>query len=216
VLGSRLVLVGAGDFGREVLWTCMELNAARHLWDGICFIDDRLDAARAALQRYRVDIPVISSIEDFSPSNHDLLLCTIGDPRTKLSICEKLVERNGKFCAVIHPSASIASRSVLGRGVFIACYASISVDVSIGDFVIINSFSGVGHDGVLENGCTLSAHCDVTGHAHLERGVFLGSHAAVMPGVRVGEFAKVAAGSVAFRNVKAGETVIGVPAKALF
>lgn len=92
----------------------------------------------------------------------------------------------------------------------------LTVDIAIGDFVTINAYSSCGHDAVLEDGCTLSGHCDVTGHAHLEQGVFLGSHAAVMPGVHVGEFATVAAGSVAFRNVKARQTVIGVPAKAIF
>jgi acetyltransferase-like isoleucine patch superfamily enzyme len=45
--------------------------------------------------------------------------------------------------------------------------------------------------------------------------VFLGSHATIMPGVRVGEFSVVGAGSVAIRGVKAGQTVIGVPAKVL-
>jgi acetyltransferase-like isoleucine patch superfamily enzyme len=55
----------------------------------------------------------------------------------------------------------------------------------------------------------------VTGHAVLERGVFLGSHASITPGVRVGAFAVVGAGSVAFRNVRSGQTLLGVPGKSL-
>ena len=57
---------------------------------------------------------------------------------------------------------------------------------------------------------------DVTGHAILEKGVFLGSHASITPGVRVGEFAVVGAGSVAFRNDRAGQTLLGVPWKITF
>lgn len=216
MLGARLVLVGAGDFGREVLWTCSQLNKDQCRWERICFIDDNLEHARASMQKYQIDIPVIAPIVDFVPSETDLFLCTVGDPRTKLSICEGLRRKGGLFATIVHPSVSIASRSSLGKGVFIASFASISVDVTVGDFATINSYSGFGHNALLDEGCTISAHCDVTGHAHLERGVFLGSHAAVMPGVRVGAFATVAAGSVAFRNVKAGETVIGVPAKAIF
>lgn len=213
MLGERLVLVGAGDFARELLWICGELPRDKRSWDRMCFVDDNLETARARMHHYGIDVPIISKVADFVPSEGDVLICSIGDPRAKLTACECLLAKGGRFINVIHPSVEIASRSTLGRGVIITRLSSISVDVSVGDFVTINSYTGLGHDAVVGDGCTISAHCDITGHAHLERGVFLGSHAAVMPGVRVGAFAKVGAGSVAFRKVKSGETVIGVPAK---
>lgn len=208
------MIAGAGDFAREVLWNCSDLPAEHREWQEICFLDDNVEAARARLQQHHVDLPVIATICDFSPSQQDVLICTIADPRAKLAACERLLARGGRFINVVHPSVAVGPGATFGRGVIITRSSFVSVDVRVGDFVTINSYSTCGHDAVLEDGCTLSAHCDVTGHAHLERGVFLGSHAAVMPSVRVGAFAKVAAGSIAFRNVKAGETVIGVPAKA--
>jgi hypothetical protein len=60
------------------------------------------------------------------------------------------------------------------------------------------------------------AHCDVTGHVTLERCVFMGSHAATIPGITVGECAKIGAGSIAVRDVAKGNTVFGVPAKVVF
>lgn len=181
----------------------------------MCFIDDDLDGSRSRMHRYQIDEPVIGTIQDFSPVDGDLLICAIGSPRTKLAVCERLHARGGKFTNIFHPSVAIGPRTEFGQGVIVAQSSLISVDVSIGNFVTINASSGCGHDAVLKDGCTISSQCDITGHAHLERGVFLGSHAAVLPGVRIGEFAVVGAGTVAFRNVKAGQTVMGVPAKVL-
>ena len=216
MLNSRLVIAGAGDFAREVLWMCSDIPHEQREWGSVCFIDDNIEAARLRMQRCEIDVPVIGTIQDFSPSGGDLLICTHGDPRLKLAVCERLHARGGCFTNVIHPAAAIGPGTKLGVGVIMARLSILTADVRIGDFVTINSYSGCGHDAIVDDGCTISAHCDITGHAHLERGVFLGSHAAVMPGVRVGEFATVAAGSIAFRNVKAGETVIGVPAKPIF
>lgn len=215
MLKSRLVIVGAGDFARELLWCCSELPKEQRPWSEVCFVDDAVAAARDRMHSYGIEHPVIGTIKEFVPGRQDFLTCSIGNPRAKLVVCEQLRERGGNFINVIHPTAWIGPRATLGMGVIMTRLSGTTVDVRIGDFVTINCHSGCGHDAVVEDGCTLSSYCEVTGHAHLERGVFLGSHAAVMPGVRVGQFAVVGAGSTAFRNVKAGQTVVGVPAKVL-
>jgi sugar O-acyltransferase (sialic acid O-acetyltransferase NeuD family) len=195
---------------------CSEIPRDQREWESVCLIDDNVEAARARMQRCNIGVPVIGTIQDFSPSEEDLLICAIGDPSNKLVACERLKARGGRFTNIIHPTVAIGHETTLGMGVIMARLSLLTVNAQIGNFVTINLYSSCGHDAVVEDGCTISAHCDITGHAHLDRGVFLGSHAAVMPGVRVGTFATVAAGSVAFRNVKAGETVIGVPAKPIF
>ena len=43
--------------------------------------------------------------------------------------------------------------------------------------------------------------------------VDIGGHAYIVPGRKVGDGAKIAAGSIVFTNVKAGTTVLGNPAK---
>jgi acetyltransferase-like isoleucine patch superfamily enzyme len=49
----------------------------------------------------------------------------------------------------------------------------------------------------------------------VERGASLGSGAVIMGGVRIGEGALVGAGAVVTGDVAPGETVAGVPARAL-
>lgn len=114
MLTPRLVMAGAGDFAREVLWTCTDIPADQRKWKSLCFIDDDVEAARSRMQRYGVDVPVIGSIQDFSPSNNDLMICTIAKPSAKLAICERLRARGGRFTNVIHPTAAIGMGTRLG------------------------------------------------------------------------------------------------------
>ena len=213
---GRLIIIGAGDFGREVLWTCSEIPNTDRVWQTVAgFLDDDVEGSSARMASYGVDVPVIATIRDYIPKPYDHFICAIGDPKAKLAVCELLRGRAAQFTNIIHPSVKVMSRTILGRGVLLCYHSWIGPDVHIGDFVTINSASSCGHAVVVEDGCTISAHCDSTGHGHLERGVFLGTHAAVLPRIRVGAFAKIAAGSVAFRNVKPGDVVVGVPAKSI-
>lgn len=207
--------MGAGGFGREMLWTIGDLPAAGRDWEVAGFLDADVDGAARSLGEKGVALPVLGSPDDYRPRDEDRFVCAIGSPRAKLEVCESLRSRGARFEPVIHPTAAIAPGAVLGEGVIFRHGSGTSVNTVVGDFVTLNSSAGLGHDVVAEAGCTLSAHCDVMGGAHLERGAFLGSHALVMPGVRVGSFATVGAGSVVLRRVAAGATVFGSPAKTL-
>jgi acetyltransferase-like isoleucine patch superfamily enzyme len=59
----------------------------------------------------------------------------------------------------------------------------------------------------------LHCHVDITGGVTLGEGVLVGSHASILPGIRVGDGAIVGAGSVVIRDVPAGVTVFGAPAR---
>ena len=50
----------------------------------------------------------------------------------------------------------------------------------------------------------------------IEEGAVIGANATILPGVRIGEFAVVGAGSVVTHNVEPWTTVYGVPARAKY
>lgn len=214
-MGERLVIVGAGDFAREVLWAAQEAAAQGTSPPPAGFLDDAPERAAEMLRAAGVELPVLGTIGGYAPRPEDRLVCAIGAPRTRLAVCDRLVAAGARFTNLVHPTAAIGPGARLGTGIFMWRYATVSVNVTLGDFVIMNAYSGIGHDAVVERGCTLSGHVDITGRAWLEQGVFVGSHASVLPGARVGEFATVGAGSVVLRRVQAGRTVLGVPARPL-
>lgn len=211
---DRMILVGAGDFAREVLWMIQEMRDLPN-WDLAGLIDDYPDRAASALRTNGFGQVVLGTIADYLPKHQDRFVCTFGNPTRKLAAAEVIAGRGGQFVNLIHPTAAIGPGCLMGKGLIICRHAVVTANVALGNHVHLNIGATCGHDAKIGDGCTLSSHCDVTGHAVLEKGVFFGSHASVTENVRIGEFAVLGAGSVAFRNIPAGQTWLGVPAKSL-
>jgi serine O-acetyltransferase len=101
----------------------------------------------------------------------------------------------------IHPGASI------GRRVFI--------DHGMG--VVIGETAVIGDDCTLYHGVTLGGTSWKKGKRHptLERGVVIGAGAKVLGPITVGENAKIGSNAVVVKDVPAGATAVGIPARIL-
>lgn len=209
---QNLIIVGAGGFGREVLQWCQDAGFDHGEWRIKGFLDDNpsaLDAATAGRHA------ILGSVDDYAIVPDDRFVCAIGMPRVKKACVERLLARGARFVSVIHPSAVVGRTVHLGQGCVICPQTILTANIQLGDFVMVNLCSSVGHDACIGRWTTLSPHCDVTGGVEVGEGVFMGTHAALIPGIRVGDWAVVGAGSTAFRDVPAGATVVGVPAQRL-
>ena len=103
------------------------------------------------------------------------------------------------FQVDIHPAAKF------GRGVFL----------DHGTGVVIGETAVVGDDVSMLHGVTLGGTGATRGDRHpkIGRGVLLGAGAKVLGPIDIGEYAKVASGSVVLKSVPPHTTVAGVPAK---
>lgn len=208
---KRILIVGAGDFGREMYgWLAGDRRHGVE-WKVAGFLDDNL----GALGRYpHYPIGVVGKISDYEPAG-ELLVFGIASPKVRLLLGEKLLAKGGEFLTYIHPTAVVSQFTTIGRGCFLGPYSIISTDVRIGDFVAINCATSVGHDCTIGDGCMINSHCDLTGHTQFGKGVFFGTSVCVVPKIKVGDFAALGAGSTVVRNVKAGTTVMGPAAQRL-
>ncbi len=103
------------------------------------------------------------------------------------------------FQVDIHPAAR------LGEGLFL----------DHGTGIVIGETSVVGDDVSILQSVTLGGNGKERGDRHpkIERGVLISVGAKVLGNIRVGEGARIAAGSVVLHEVPAHSTVAGVPAK---
>jgi len=86
--------------------------------------------------------------------------------------------------------------------------------VTIGDNVIVGSHTSittVTHD----KSAAIYRDTVVEKPIHISEGVWIGTHAVIMPGVKIGARAIVGAGSVVTGDVQAASIVVGVPARVL-
>jgi len=211
----KLILIGGGEFAREMLWAASALDPGTVGWAPAGFIDDDVDRARRHMSAKHISLPVLGSIQDHRPKPDEVFICAIGKTKAKLKCAELVTERGGEFVNLVHPSANIAPDAKIGCGIFLFIRALISAGAEVGDHTALNVNASVGHDAVVGRGCTISSYCDITGNARLGTGVFMGSHASVLQDITIGDFAIVGAGSVVIRKVPPQTSVMGVPARAI-
>jgi len=206
----NIVIVGAGGFGREVyLWAKDSFSKDQYRIKG--FLDDNVKT----LDGYNVEIGVIGSIDKYEIKEKDRFVIGIGTLEIKKQIVEKLIIRGAQFINLIHPTAVIADTAVIGRGNVIAPFVLISNCAKLNDFVVLNVYSLCGHDTRIGKYCTLSPYAAAAGFVVLEDEVYLGTHATVAPGKKVGYKSKISANSVVMRDVATNKIVFGVPGKAI-
>lgn len=211
----RLILIGGGEFAREILWVASALDPATTGWTPAGFIDDDVDESRRQMSTKQVSLPVFGSIQDHQPRSDEVFICAIGKTKAKLKCASLISQRGGGFVNVVHPTAHVAPDAKIGKGLFLFINALISIGAEVADHTSLNANASVGHDASVGEGCTISSYCDVTGNVCLGRGVFMGSHASILQGISVGDFATVGAGSVVIRKVPPQTSVMGVPARTI-
>src|SRR5450432_1665154 len=99
----------------------------------------------------------------------------------------------------IHPGAQIGRRFFIDHGMG----------------VVIGETAEIGDDCTLYHGVTLGGTSWNAGKRHptLGRGVVLGAGAKVLGPILVGDHAKIGSNAVVVRNVPAGATAVGIPAR---
>ena len=205
---KKLVIVGAGGMGREVLQWVKDINTHEPQWKILGFIDDNPDA----LDGKECDYGIIGSISDWKAKNDEYLVLAVAAPKAKEQIVAKLKVKGANFATIIHPRARIGSFNHIGEGTVIYPDAAISVNCKIGDFVTLLG-SVVGHDAEIGDYCSIMGTCNINGGVKLGKRVFFGCQTVTVPGRKIGDDAYVCAGSVVMTNVRAGAKVMGFPAK---
>jgi len=208
---KNLIIISAGKFGREAfVWATQAITHGAPLK-----IKGFLDNRRDALDGYHYEPRIIGSVEDYVIEKDDLFIGAIGDPGEKIKYYTPIIERGGKFTNLIHPLANVGLNVQLGTGIILGPFTCLSCDIKIGDHVAFGAFSSAGHDTVIGAWSQISIRCGITGLASLGEGVFLGSHACIIPNIKVGAWAFVGAGSVVIRDVQPGTKVFGNPATSI-
>jgi sugar O-acyltransferase (sialic acid O-acetyltransferase NeuD family) len=208
-----LVVIGAGGFGREVVDVVEEINRERAApgrgFEVLGFLDDG-DPDMDLLADYQLEhLGPVATLRDM-PADVEYVI-GIGSPAVKAKIDQELIDR--RAAVLVHPSATIARNVGLGPGTIVCSHVSISNHIALGRHVHVNLNCTIGHDTTLGDYVTASPLCGISGNVHAEAGVFLGTGAMINPGVTLGAGAVVGSGAAVIKNVPAGMTVVGVPAK---
>jgi sugar O-acyltransferase (sialic acid O-acetyltransferase NeuD family) len=141
----------------------------------------------------------------------------IGNPhgRVRLRLHERLEREGLAAVSFSHPSAVIAEDALIAPGAQILAGAIIDQEVRIGKQCIISMGAIVTHEVIIEDGSEIGPGATVCGVVRIGTNVWIGAGAVVLPRLTIGSDVLVGAGAVVTKDIEAGLTVVGNPARPL-
>ncbi len=215
-VSRKLMIIGAGGLGAEYIWIAEEMNAAadRKPWQILGYTDDAPEKWEMRLGRYVVHGNTEEAVRKFGGEEISFAVA-VGNNATREKLARAAGQAGWRPATLVHPSVIMADDAQVGEGTYIAPGCVVCPRARVGNHVIVNTHVSVGHDSVLGDYSQVCPGARVSGGCRVGRRAFLGSNATLMPLVVVGDGAIVGANSHAVRNVTAGVTVVGCPARAL-
>lgn len=206
-----LIIIGASGFGREVAWLVERINKIDQTWNLIGFLDDDNEIQNTKINGY----PVLGKTTDIVKFLDTYFVCAVGASKTREFIIHKLKSINPeiKYATLIDPSVELSDLVKIGEGSIICAHTIITVNIDIGDHVIINLDCTIGHDAVLKDFVTLYPSVNVSGATIIGHGSELGTGMQIIQGKTVGDNSIVGAGAVVVKDIPDNCTAVGSPAK---
>jgi sugar O-acyltransferase (sialic acid O-acetyltransferase NeuD family) len=178
-----------------------------------------LDANLALMGTHILGVPILgdeSLMPDLFQKGIRLFFIgvgSVGDVKARVRIFESALAAGFEQVSCIHASAIVSPSARLGRGVMLLAGVVVNPESVIGENVILNTSAVVEHDCVVGRHAHISTGARLCGTVTVGEGAHVGAGATIRQGIEIGAHAMVGAGAVVVKDVPAGVTVVGVPAK---
>lgn len=203
---NDLVIVGNGGFAREVAWLVERINLEKKTWNFLGFIDNKLNEKNVIGD----DRFIINYKDELN------VAIAIGTSHIRRKLYQNYKQNpNIKFPNLFDPSVLFSKKITFGIGNIICAGTILTVDISIGNFNIINLDCTVGHDAVIGDFITVNPSVNLSGSTEVGSGTNIGTGTQVIQGVSIGFDSIIGAGAVVNKDLPDNCTAVGVPAKVI-
>lgn len=204
---------GASGCGRSLMPIARECISTS---ETIYFIDDGLITEQQINGYKAVNYDMFKSIE----SIEKYVLIAIANSNIRQKIAEKIINDDIKLWTVQSHSTVIMDEVMIGAGAALSPFVTIGANVKIGKCFHANLYSYIEHDCVIGDYVTFAPRVSCNGNVHIHDHAYIGTGAVIRQGTPdkpliIGKGAVVGMGAVVTKDVPAGVTVVGNPAKVL-
>lgn len=205
-----LVIVGTGGVGKETALIVEDINEISQEWNLLGFIDDNKELIGKEINGYKV-LGDREFLNNFDKEVY--VVIAIADHCIKEELVKYLTNKNIQYATLIHPSVKINRTISIGKGCIIYQNVIMTVNINIGNHVIISPKCGIGHDSLIEDYVTVLWNVNISGSERIRQGVTLGSGCTIIQGLEIGRGSFVGAGAVVIRDIDKSKTAVGVPTR---
>lgn len=201
---KQIVIIGFGGFGREVAWLAKDCGRSV-----LGFLDDKAEPGSHGAYN------VLGKVAEWQKFANAEFVVAIGSPRVRKTVVDQLLSEGLEaFATLVHPSVMMDESVKVGKGTVICAGTIATVDISIGEHVILNLNVTVGHDDIIHDFVTVAPMVALSGNVTLSPGTEVGTGAAIRQGVEMAAGSMLGMGGVLTKNTEKNTIYIGSPAKA--
>lgn len=202
---KNIVIIGAGDLGKEVVWLIEDINKYRPTYLILGFLDDDENKKNKEFYGYKVlgNTKELENIEKKMPFSAVL---AIQEGRIR----KKIVEEHKDFQhweSIIHPTAVIASTVSVGKGNIIFPQVTMSVDSKVGSYGLFYIHATVCNDCRIGDFVSVMSGVQVSERVVVGTQSYLAAGCCIYPSRILGECVKVAVGATVSKDYGDGEEV---------
>ncbi|MEX0606019.1 MAG: acetyltransferase [Marinobacter sp.] len=201
----HLAILGASGHGKVIADAAEQAG-----WQSVTFFDDAWpELEENGPWAVKGDTrALLSRLADF-----DGVVIGIGNNRIRADKQSELARAGANLVSIIHPAAIISPRSSIGAGSVVFANSVVNPCAVVGAGVIVNTGAVVEHDCVVGDFAHISPNAVLAGGVTLGQQAWIGACASVRQLLSVGRASVVGMGAVVTKDVEAGVTVVGNPAR---
>jgi len=216
MVSVKFGLLGAGGFAREVM-PFVKGSVAKTL----LIPEDNIDVY--FVETWQPKDPTVNgysvlSLDEFIQlEGKKYFNVAVGSGGDRAAMITK-VGANAAPLTLFAPQTSILDCNVIGTGSVFCPNTMVTSNVKIGKFFQCNIYAYVAHDCVIGDFVTFAPSVRCNGRVHIDDYAYIGTNAVIREGtpekpLHIGKGAVVGMGAVVTKDVPAGATVIGNPAR---
>jgi sugar O-acyltransferase (sialic acid O-acetyltransferase NeuD family) len=208
---QEIIIIGASGFGKEVAYHIKSINKIKPSFKIIGFIDDNptiLD------NEIIYGIKVVGNLNDLLSNRFNVknICIAIANNSSRVSIVEKLKNRNFIFPNIIDPSVNFDSSNSIGFGNIIGHHVMLTCNISIGNFNILNGSSGFGHDVTIGDFNLFGPRTSISGCVKIGKLNTFNLNSSIIQNITIGNGNTLNLHSCLFKSIKDDGVYFGVPA----
>lgn len=205
---ALMLIVGAKGHAVEVLQCLTDAEQ-----EGVVFFDDITPSLADSVLGQFLLLRSAAEVQAYLTNTDSRFVLGLGGPAQRRRLAAQFKNWGGQLTSVIASTAVVSPLAIIGPGANIMHHTLVSPTARLGEGVILNAGATVHHDSIVGDYCEISPGARVLSRCQLGFGCRVGALAVILADVIVGHEAIIGAGAVVTRPVKAGTTVVGVPAR---